>query len=114
MKLLSQFIFVIFVAIGFTSTAQGYNDLRQNAPFIEQIITNEQGVCMLIGDSWLISEGLQATGDGIFVLINGEWKLLSEVSEQEARLKSWKCKKCGRYNLEGINACAYCGKPRYE
>lgn len=83
------------------------------APFVEQIMTNEQGVHLLIGEYWLNADGLQASENGMFVLLHGEWMPLSEAVKMRGYLlRSWKCSRCGRYNLEGINACAYCGKPK--
>ncbi|MCH9704096.1 MAG: hypothetical protein K0U13_04830 [Chlamydiae bacterium] len=25
---------------------------------------------------------------------------------------SWKCHKCGRFNIDGVNSCPYCGSPK--
>ena len=90
-----------------------FNELQQ--PMVDQVISNEQGVFLLINDFWLCTEAFQITGLDSFVLLNGEWLSLSEAIESgTCHLSSWKCKRCERYNLEGVNACAYCGKPRYE
>lgn len=81
-------------------------------PLIEQIITNDKGVCLLIGDSWLVTKGMQASNEGMFVLINEEWMPISEAVDFGDYQVSWKCSKCGRYSMDGVNVCPYCGKPK--
>jgi len=81
-------------------------------PLIEQVVTNDLGVCLLIGDSWLVTKGMQASNEGMFVLMNEEWMSISEAVELGDYQASWKCSKCGRYNMDGVNTCPYCGKPK--
>lgn len=85
------------------------------SPTMSQVISNEDGVFLLVDDFWLCTEAFQTTGIDSFVMVEGEWTSLSKAVESgEGRLRSWKCKRCQRYNLEGVSGCAYCGKPRYE
>ena len=82
--------------------------------FIEQVITNDQGVFLLVNDFWVCGKGMQASEEGTFVLVNEEWMpLLAAIESGDCIRASWKCSKCRRYNLDGVNACPYCGKPRY-
>lgn len=81
-------------------------------PLIEHVMMNNQGVYLLIGDSWLVTKGMQASNEGIFVLVNEEWMPISEAVEFGDYQASWKCSKCGRYNMDGVNTCPYCGKPK--
>lgn len=85
------------------------------SPTVSQVISNDDGVFLLVDDFWLCAEAFQTAGIDSFVMVGGQWMSLSKAVESgEGRLRSWKCKRCQRYNLEGVNGCAYCGKPRYE
>jgi hypothetical protein len=82
-------------------------------PLIEQVVTNEQGVFLLVNDFWVCSKSMQASEEGTFVLVNGEWmSLLAAIENGDCIRASWKCSKCGRFNMDGVNACPYCGKPK--
>lgn len=37
---------------------------------------------------------------------------LQGINHEQTAWRSWKCSRCGRFNLEGVGGCAYCGKPR--
>lgn len=83
-------------------------------PFVDQVITNQQGVFLRIGDYWIVTEGLQATPAGMLVLIYGNWMSVEEALEiPECRRGTWECSRCHFINYEGISACGVCGKPRY-
>ena len=97
------FLGMPFQVLGLSST---------EAPLIEQVMTNHQGVCLQIGDSWLVTKGLQASDAGIFVLVEGEWVPLSEAVAWGEFEASWQCARCGRNNMDGISTCPYCGKSK--
>ena len=78
--------------------------------FDGQIVNNEQGVYLLIDDSWLKTEGVQFVGEDAFALVEGEWLTLEEVLELGDYQAAWRCSKCKRYNMDGVNTCPYCGK----
>ncbi len=92
-----------------------YPEVKQESPLIRHIIKSEEGVFLQIGDGWILTEGLQASAEGIFVIVNGEYMTVEAALENsECVRKTWVCKKCGFINYDGIAACALCGKPRYE
>jgi len=97
-------MFLVLCSICFTKAQ------ANEMPLIEQVITNDQGVCLLIGDSWLVTKGMQASNEGMFVLVNEAWMPIFEAVEFGDYQASWKCSKCGRYNMDGVNTCPYCGK----
>lgn len=83
-------------------------------PLVDQVITNQQGVFLRVGDCWIVIEGLQATPEGMLVLIYGGSMTVEEALEiPECRMGTWECSRCHFINYEGISACGVCGKPRY-
>jgi len=106
---MKRFLTVLLLAFSFTIQAT-----ETDPSGIEEVVTNEDGVLLRIGDEWLAAEGLQASGMGIYLLVNSEWMTLEEALETpECRRKSWVCTRCKYRNYDGINNCAVCGKPRY-
>ena len=84
-------------------------------PFVDQMITNQSGVFLRVGDCWIVAAGLYASSDGLFVLIYGNWMTVEEALEiPECKLKTWVCSRCKFINYEGVNVCGVCGKPRYS
>ena len=116
MRILRLFELLVLCALSFVTTAQAleqencYN--RYEIPLIEQVITNDEGICLLIGNSWLMTKGMQASNEGMFVLVNEEWMSIDEAVECGDFQASWKCSRCGRSSMDGINTCPYCGKPK--
>jgi hypothetical protein len=81
---------------------------------VDQVISNQSAVLLRVGDCWIVTEGLQATPEGIFVLICADWMTVEQALEiPECRRGTWECSRCHFINYEGISACAVCGKPRY-
>ena len=81
---------------------------------VDQIITNHQGVFLRIGDCWIVTEGLQAAQEGVFVLVYGNWMTVEEaMGIPECRRGTWESSRCHFINYEGVSACAVCGKPRH-
>ncbi len=72
---------------------------------IDKIITNEQGVFLLIDGCWIGTQGVHVTQDGMFVLENGEW-----ISLFEARGRSnnyvWQCPICKTWNVQNGQPCS--------
>lgn len=80
-------------------------------PPIDQVITNDQGVFLLVNDFWVCGQGFQASEAGTFLLVNGEWmSLVAAIESEDCIQASWICSKCGRYSMDGVNVCPYCGK----
>jgi hypothetical protein len=90
-----------------THTLFGFEDAQ-----IESIVNNNQGVYLLINDAWLKTEGLQVLGENAFALVEGEWITLQEAVQLGDFQAAWKCSKCKRYNMDGVNTCPYCGRPK--
>lgn len=118
MRRMRQFGLLTLIALSFITTTQAFEKRNcyngEDMPFIEQVITNDQGVCLLIGNSWLVTKGMQASNEGMFVLVNEEWISVAEAVEFGDFQASWKRSKCGRYSMDGINICPYCGKPKND
>jgi hypothetical protein len=98
-----------FIVVGHAFESR---DSATETPFIEQVITNNQDVCLLIDQSWLIADNLQASSEGMFVSLHGSWMPLAEAIAIGDYQASWRCSKCRRYNIDGVNVCPYCGKPK--
>ncbi len=81
-------------------------------PLVEQVIHSDEGVFLLINNSWLQIKGFQVSEAGAFALVNGEWMTLSEAVEFGDFQASWQCSRCERYSIDGINTCPYCGKSK--
>jgi hypothetical protein len=114
--MMRQFGLLILFALSFITTAQAFETGNcyngHDMPLIEQVIINDQGVCLLIGNSWLVTNGMQASNEGMFVLVNEEWMPIAAAVEFGDFQASWKCSKCGSYSMDGVNTCPYCGKPK--
>ncbi len=78
---------------------------------VDQIITNEQGVFLLVDGFWLGSQGMQAVPDGILVLENGEWMTLEEAVRGD-NYYVWQCRACKAWNPQGTSKCCRCKTPR--
>lgn len=78
---------------------------------IDQVITDEQGVFLLIDGCWLGSQGMQATSEGILILENGEWIPLQEAVKCD-NYYVWQCRNCKKWNSESTSRCYYCKKSR--
>jgi hypothetical protein len=78
--------------------------------FDGQVVNNEQGVYLLINDTWLKTEGVQIIKEDAFALMEGEWMTLEEALTLGDYQAAWKCSNCKRYNMDGVNICPYCGK----
>jgi hypothetical protein len=86
---------------------------ESGSPLVRHIITNGGGVFLQVGNSWIATEGLQVSGEKMFVLVNGEWITIAEALENpECVRATWKCEVCGFINYDGISACGVCGTPR--
>jgi hypothetical protein len=108
MKLFYKLLCVLLLTMTCAAQASEIED-----PVVNQIITNEEGVFLHVGDCWIESEGLIASNDGLMVLIEGNWMPLPNATfVDDCKRGSWQCSRCDRYNLEGVEACAYCGKKR--
>jgi hypothetical protein len=107
MRLLSKIVALFLVLLSFSTTTYAREwDLLS----VQQVITNEQGVCLLIGDRWLSTEGFFATGEGMFVLLNEEWTPLTEALARGDYQAGWTCSRCGYYNfMDGVTKCGVCG-----
>jgi hypothetical protein len=116
MRMQYKFMSLLLLVLCFLSAAQAFEsvDYRNeiDMPPVEQVIATNQGVGLLIGESWLIAEALQATGEGLFVFLNEEWMPLAEAVEIGDYQASWECSRCHRYSMDGVNVCPYCGKHR--
>lgn len=82
------------------------------SPQVDHIVTNGQGVCLQIGDHLIVADGLLASGEGILVLVSGEWITIDAALEFSEYNCVWKCQKCGYINMDQINRCPICGKAR--
>ena len=78
---------------------------------IDQVITDEQGVFLLIDGCWLGTQGMQATSEGTLVLENGAWIPLQEAVRCD-NYYVWQCRHCKYWNPQGINKCLRCQYPR--
>jgi hypothetical protein len=86
---------------------------ESGSPLLRHIITNDEGVFLQIGNTWIATEGLQILEEEIFVLVNGEWITIAKALENpECARATWKCAVCGFVNYDGISACGVCGTPR--
>jgi hypothetical protein len=68
------------------------------------------GTCALNAQECRV-KGMEASNGSVLGLMTQEEA--RALSDQECRIASWKCKRCQRSNLEGVSACAFCGKPRH-
>ena len=125
MRAISKFVTICLLAFCCINSLQAleenyansyhYNEQLLDNQRIDKIITNEQGVFLLIDGCWIGTQGMQATQGGIFVLENGEWMSVLEAIEGGIfPLETWECSRCHFMNYEGISACGVCGKPKYE
>lgn len=94
----------------FSNTIQAFE--IQKIPLVEQVMTSDSDVFLLIENLWLKTEGFQISCAGAFVLVNGGWITLAEAVEVGDFQASWQCSRCKRYNMDGIKACPYCGKSK--
>ncbi len=81
--------------------------------FVAQVVANDKEVLLLIDNTWLKTEGFQVLDSEASVLMNGEWMTITDMVASNEFQASWKCTKCKRSNMDGVNTCPYCGKPRY-
>jgi hypothetical protein len=86
-------------------------DSQCNNLSVNEVVTTQNGVYLLVNAHWIEADAMQASNDGIFVLENGEWLSLSEALKS-GNYYVWQCKKCYAWNSEGTNKCSNCGKPR--
>lgn len=107
MKTARNFISFFLVVLYLSSGAYAFD------PIVNCVMTNEEGVFLKIADDWIATEALQATGEGMFVLVNSEWMTIEEALENPKCTRgTWTCDRCGFVNYDGIEACGVCGKPR--
>lgn len=78
---------------------------------IEQIITDDEGVYVLIDGFWLGSQGIQATPEEILVLEDGEWIPLQEAIRSD-NYYVWQCRKCRAWHSEARSSCYRCSTAR--
>lgn len=113
-NLINIFLFVFFMGYAAQAYEQVENCFDEQIPTIEkieQMITNEQGVFLLVDGLWFGADALQATRDGILVLKDGTWRSLGDCFNCDS-YKTWKCRHCKTYNGEGAKNCSGCKKPR--
>lgn len=100
-------ILSIFCLIG------GGDASERHDPTISAMITSEEGVFLKIDNNWIAAEALQATGEGILVLVESDWITVAEALENpDCARRTWTCDRCGYVNYDGIEACGVCGKSR--
>jgi hypothetical protein len=99
----------IHTGVKYEFSTKGFEKL-----FVDQVISDQQGVFLRVGDVWIVTEGLQATSEGMLVLIYGDWMTVEDAMKiPECRRGTWECSRCHFINYEGISVCGVCGKPRY-
>lgn len=109
---MSKFI-AFFICIFCASASLHAIEPNRLEPLIEQIILSNEGVCFQVGKHEIVAESLQVSREGVFILVNGEWLVMSEALGIGEHIQaSWVCKKCKSFSMEGINTCPYCGTPR--
>ena len=112
---MSRFITICLLAFCYTNSIQAFEGNNNNHynydeqlldyQQVEQVITNEQGVFLLIDGCWIGAQGMQATQDGIFVLENGEWISLFEAKNCNKNYV-WRCPICGTWNVQNGLPCS--------
>ncbi len=110
-----NFFSLFLIVLCFSGGAHAFenNSREHEFPLVRHVITNEEGVFLQVGNGWIATEALQATGEGMFVLVGGEWMTIAEALENpECARETWKCEVCGFNNYDGIAACGICGTPR--
>ena len=125
MKIFYKLIFFCVLCLGVITPMQAYDgahcDMVKHENYstqskvhrIHQVVTNDQGVFLLIDSSWLQSQGMQATPNGVLVLQNGEWMTL-EAAIECGSFYAWQCRRCLTWNAEGRSKCFSCRTPRGE
>jgi hypothetical protein len=114
MRIIFNHIFLLLSVLCFLSPSYAVENYENGneTSFVDQVITNERGVCLLIDGSWLIADGFQCSSEGMFVFVHETWVPLTDAIEISDFQASWRCSKCKRYNMDGVNVCPYCGKSK--
>ena len=113
MKMIAKFMSFLLIVLYFFNTVEASEGRCEGAPCIERVVTTDEAVLIQIGSEWIVVEGLQVSGAGLFVLVKGEWMTLEEALENPDCLQAtWKCGVCGFINYDCIAACGVCGTPR--
>ncbi len=86
------------------SFASGQSVEKFNNHQINQIITNDEGVFLLVGDLWIEAEGLLTMPGNCLLLEGGKWVSINEVMDCDT-YKTWVCRICGWVNPQGITRC---------
>ena len=124
MKTINKLISFFVLSLCFLTTAQAFEgiDYCGNACAlnchteskicrVDQIITSEEGVFLLVDGFGLGAQGMQAVQEGILVLENGEWMTLEEAVRCD-NYYVWQCRACKAWNSEGTSKCYRCKTPR--
>lgn len=75
-----------------------------NTHRIDQMITTDEGVFLLVDDQWIGAEGVLAMPDSVLLLEDGKWVSIGEVMNCDT-YKTWKCRVCGYINPQGVTRC---------
>src|ERR1700722_16608540 len=105
MKAVSKFLGICLLVFSCANSIEAFEEIHANSyneqlfdnQRVDQVITNAQGVFLLIDGCWIGTQGMQATQDGIIVLENGEWISLYE-AKQVNNYYVWQCPICKTWN----------------
>ncbi len=115
MKTWMKYVFSLVLTLCCLGTLQASSwescsvNLSTERQHVDQVVSDEQGVFLLLDGCWLGTQGMQATPEGILVLENGEWIPLQEAIRCD-NYYVWKCRNCGYYNPQGVFKCMRCSK----
>jgi hypothetical protein len=71
---------------------------------VDQVISTDEGIFLLIDDRWIGAEGVLAMPNSFLLLENGQWVSLEEVFDCDT-YKTWRCRVCGWVNPQGVTKC---------
>ncbi len=107
MRGLYKFMFLLVLAFCHMPMA---NAIEQGIPEqfdnykINQVMTTEEGVFLLVDDLWIGAEGILAMPGNVLLLENGKWVSISEVIAGDTYY-TWRCRVCGYVNPQGTTKC---------
>lgn len=106
MRSTSKFLMVLVLAfcyINLVHSTEQDNPETLNNYQVDQIVTTEEGVFLLVDNIWLGTEGVLAMPGSFLVLNNGQWVAIRDVMNCDSY--TWRCRICGYVNPQGVTRC---------
>lgn len=103
-KFLTLFVLAFCYTDMICGTEQYNLEKTFNSCQIDQVISTEEGVFLLVDNLWIGAEGVLTMPGSFLLLKDGRWLSIAEVVNCDS-YKTWKCRICGYINPQGVTRC---------